>query len=88
MGCYNIMTLILNNRVKNAVQVQDVLTDSGCIIKTRLGLHDTGDNFCSNEGLIILQLTGSDEDVEKLEKKLNSVEGVKAKNIKLCSDWK
>ncbi len=87
MSCYNIMTLILNNRVKNAVQVQDVLTNSGCIIKTRLGLHDTGDDVCSNEGLIILQLKGTDEEVEKLEKELNAVEGVKAKNIKICSEW-
>ena len=86
MGCYNIMTLILNNRIKNAVKLQDVLTESGCIIKTRLGLHEAGDT-CQNEGLIILQLTGSDEEVAVLEQKLNSVEGVKAKNIQICSEW-
>ena len=86
MGCYNIMTLILNNRIKNAVKLQDVLTESGCIIKTRLGLHEAGD-ACKNEGLIILQLTGSDEEVAALEQKLNFVEGVKAKNIQICSEW-
>lgn len=86
MSCYNIMTLILNNRIKNAVKLQDVLTESGCIIKTRLGLHEAGD-ACSNEGLIILQLIGSAEEIEALEGKLNAVEGVKAQNVKICSDW-
>lgn len=86
MSCYNIMTLILNNRVKNAVKLQDVLTESGCIIKTRLGLHEAGD-ACSNEGLIILQLAGSEEEIQALEKKLNSVDGVKAKNVQICSEW-
>jgi metal-responsive CopG/Arc/MetJ family transcriptional regulator len=80
------MTLILNNRVKNAVKLQDVLTESGCIIKTRLGLHEAGDD-CSNEGLIILQLAGSEEEIQALEKKLNSVDGVKAKNVQICSEW-
>ena len=86
MSCYNIMTLILNNRIKNAVKLQDVLTESGCIIKTRLGLHEAGD-ACTNEGLIILQLAGSAEEIEALERKLNAVEGVKAQNVKICSDW-
>jgi metal-responsive CopG/Arc/MetJ family transcriptional regulator len=80
------MTLILNNRVKNAIKLQDVLTESGCIIKTRLGLHEAGD-ACSNEGLIILQLAGSEEEIQALEKKLNSVDGVKAKNVQICSEW-
>ena len=86
MSCYNVMTLILNNRVKNAVKLQDALTESGCIIKARIGLHEAGD-ACANEGLIILQLTGSDAEVGELEKKLNSVDGVKAKNAQICSEW-
>lgn len=89
MSCYNIMILLLNNRVKNAVKLQEVLTESGCMIKTRVGLHDTDVNeeACSNEGLIMLQLTGADEDIEALEKKLNALEGVKAKLNRICTDW-
>lgn len=86
MSCYNIMTLILNNRVKNAVKLQDVLTESGCIIRARIGLHEAGDT-CINEGLIILQLVGTDGEIEALEKKLNFVDGVKAKNVQICSEW-
>lgn len=86
MNCYNIMTLIVNNRIKNAVKLQDVLTEAGCIIKTRLGLHEAGD-ACTNDGLIILQLAGSGEEIKTLESKLNAVEGVKAKSIQICSEW-
>lgn len=86
MNCYNVMTMILNNRIKNAVKLQDVLTESGCMIRARIGLHEAGD-ACTNEGLIILQLTGSNEEIKGLEEKLNSVEGVKAKNVQLCSEW-
>lgn len=89
MDCYNIMILLVNNRVKNAVKLQDVLTESGCMIKMRLGLHDAdaAADVCSNDGLIILHLAGSDEDISALEKKLNSLEGVNAKNSKICKDW-
>jgi hypothetical protein len=80
------MTLILNNRIQNAVKLQDVLTESGCIIRARIGLHEAGD-ACTNEGLIILQLAGTDEEIGELEEKLNTVEGVKAKNVQICSEW-
>jgi hypothetical protein len=78
------MTLLVNNRSKNSSALQTILTDSGCIINTRLGLHEAG-NVCSEEGLIILQLTGSDDDIQKLEKNLNKIDGITAKNSKLSS---
>lgn len=86
MNCYNVMSIVLNNRVQNAIKLQDALTESGCIIKARLGLHEAGD-ACANEGLIILQLIGSEEEIERLEKRLNAVEGVNAKNTQICSKW-
>lgn len=86
MLCYNVMTLLVNNRRENAPRLQEILTDSGCIIKMRLGLHEAGD-LCSNEGLIILQLTGSKEEIQALEDRLNGLDGIKAKNNELCPDW-
>ena len=41
----------------------------------RVGLHETG-NTCSEEGLILLQLTGSKEEIGELEKQLNDMEGL------------
>lgn len=83
MACYNIMTMLVNNRRENASKLQEILTESGCLIKTRLGLHEAGD-FCSDEGLIILQLTGDKKDIIKLEDDLNTLDGVVAKNVELC----
>lgn len=84
MSCYNIMAVLINNRSKNALKMQEVLTSHGCTIKVRLGLHDAGD-FCSEEGLVILQLCGEDEQIKAMEKDLNSIEGVKARNINLSA---
>lgn len=85
MGCHNVMSVLINHRSKKAVDVQDILTKYGCIIKMRLGLHETGD-ACSEDGLIILQLEDDKSQIQALMKDLNSIEGVKAKNIELCAD--
>lgn len=74
---YNIMAIKIDERRKNSPDVQHVLSGFGCSIKVRLGLHET-ENVCSDEGLLILQLTGDTEEMKKLEKALNEMEGVKA----------
>jgi len=86
MACYNVMSVLTNKRVQNVPEMQHVLTESGCIIKTRLGIHDAGEDFCSNEGLIILHIIGSETEIALLEEKLNQIPGIKAKNSQLCSD--
>jgi hypothetical protein len=86
MDSYNVMTLLVNNRRKNVPRLQEVLTESGCIIKARLGLHEAGD-VCSNDGLIILQLDGSRKEIAELEESLNKLEGIKAKNTELIPAW-
>lgn len=86
MDSYNVMTLLVNNRRKNVPRLQEVLTESGCIIKARLGLHEAGD-VCSNDGLIILQLDGSKKEIAELEECLNKLDGIKAKNTELIPEW-
>ncbi|TYP57871.1 hypothetical protein [Thermosediminibacter litoriperuensis] len=81
MNCKTIMAILQDNRTQSAPKVQEILTKYGCNIRVRLGLHDVDEKNCSNEGLIILQLCGSDEDIQKLENELNSLERVKAKRI-------
>ena len=34
------------------------LTEYGCNIKLRVGLHETGEDFCSDDGVIMLQACG------------------------------
>ena len=43
-------------RTKHTAKVQKILSDYGCSIRTRIGLHDAGDGFCSPNGLILLEV--------------------------------
>ena len=76
-----IMGIEIKNREKAAVNVQELLTKHGCIIKTRLGLHEV-DNQCSPNGLILLEFerkeTGEHDD---LKDELNAMAGVVAKTM-------
>lgn len=85
MNEYNIMAVLINHRSKKAPTVQEVFTKHGCSIKMRLGLHEAGD-VCSEEGLVLLQLTGDKAEVKALEDDLNDIEGVKAKTMSISGD--
>jgi len=85
MSCFNVMAVVVNHRTVKAIELQEILTKYGCNIKMRLGLHET-ENVCSEDGLVILQLTGNTEDIKSLEKSLNSVTGLKAKTLEICTD--
>jgi hypothetical protein len=68
-------------RVKDSVKVQDILTKFGCSIKTRIGLHDVSDNYCSPCGLILLELTGDIKECDKLENELSKIDGLDIKKM-------
>ncbi len=76
-----LLGVLIRNRAQSAVKVQQLLTEYGCSIKTRLGLHEAGENVCAPHGLILLELTGKVEEMEKLQKELNSIPHVEAKEI-------
>ncbi|MEA3423367.1 MAG: hypothetical protein U9Q80_06215 [Bacillota bacterium] len=77
-----IVGIQVNHRSGDAVKVQEILTKYGCIIKSRLGLHDAGDG-CSDEGLILLELIERKDKVaaEYLEEEINALENVKIKRM-------
>ncbi len=75
MEC-TIMAIAINPRTKAAPTVQDILTNHGCIIKTRIGLHEAYEATCSQRGLILLHLRQDEESIEKLKSDLTSIEGV------------
>lgn len=79
---YNIMAVVVNHRSKNAAEIQKVMTKYGCQVKVRLGLHEAGD-VCSEEGLIILQLSGTEEEINNFQDELNDIDGVKAKHMEI-----
>lgn len=71
----------ITNRVKHVPSVQNVLTNFGCFIKTRLGLHETSDSSCSPNGLLIVELLGGNGKVDEFTKALTDIEGVEVKTM-------
>ena len=78
-----VMLVLLDQRKKNAVQVQKILSEWGCLIRTRLGIHEGVLENCSEEGLIILELVGDKEMHEKLAERLNALPNVVAKLVEI-----
>ena len=76
-----ILGVQIMNRTKNVIAVQKVLSEYGCNIKTRLGLHDVGDGVCASCGLLLLELYGDKVKCAELEKKLKAVPGVEVKKM-------
>ena len=76
-----IMGILIPERSKHAVEVQNLLTSFGCSIRTRLGLHDISNENEGNTGLILLDLSGDPAQWGLLEKKLQRFEGIIVKKM-------
>lgn len=71
----------VHNRAKHAGEVQQLLTDYGCNIKTRIGLHEANENFCSPNGVILIEMVGDEDKCHDLAAKLNTLQGIEAKTM-------
>jgi hypothetical protein len=78
-----ILLIMIGKRSEEAVKVQQILTAWGCIIKTRLGIHDGVLENCSDTGLLILELVGTDEQKTELARKVAVLPGVSSKLVDL-----
>ncbi|MFZ3130595.1 MAG: hypothetical protein WA125_05690 [Desulfosporosinus sp.] len=68
----------MDQRHETAIEVQNLLTQYGCFIGTRVGLHQTSTDFCSEQGLIILEfINDAEKEAQELEKALSTVNNVK-----------
>ena len=57
-----IMGIKLSQRHETAKSLQDILTRYGCIINTRLGVHEVSDQTCSEQGYILLEFSANRDD--------------------------
>ena len=57
----------LENRLEKAIEFQKIITEYGCEIRTRIGLHKSFELVCSERGIVLLEVCGS---CEKLENEL------------------
>ena len=51
-----ILGIQVSNRIEEATKLQEILTKYGCLIKTRIGLHDMGEYKCLNYGIVLIQV--------------------------------
>ncbi len=72
---FKIMLIKVGVRSENAPMVQEILTEYGDVINTRLGMRQADDN--KSTGLIILRLEPNKEnDIKELYEKLNDLHNV------------
>ncbi|MDD5597368.1 MAG: hypothetical protein PHV82_05455 [Victivallaceae bacterium] len=82
----NVLLILVDHRKDAAVNVQKTLTAWGCLIRTRLGLHQGVQDDCSEHGLIICELVGEKAQLLELQRKLELIKGVKAELVTLKFD--
>ena len=79
------MTIILgvrlDNRAQSAMEFQKTLTEFGCYIKTRIGLHGVADGICSPNGVILLDVIDENECI-KLEAALSQIAGIEIQKMR------
>ena len=78
---YKVVLIKIDHRSTEATKVQGILTEFGCSIKVRLGLHEVSKEFCANDGLVVLEVEGND--IPQMIEKLNEIEYVNAKFIEM-----
>lgn len=75
-NAYFVVGVHITDRVSHVPSVQGVLTEYGCNIKTRIGLHEVSDGFCSPNGLLLVEMVGATETVNNFVSALKAIEGV------------
>lgn len=76
-----IMAVHITDRIQHVQDMQSTFTEYGCYIKTRLGLHEASDDFCSTNGLVILELLGNLDKATEFENKLKAIDGIEVQKI-------
>ena len=71
----------ITERARNAVRVQQVLTEHGGCIKTRLGLHEPQGEQGGPNGLLLLEIVGGETKADALTAGLAAIEGVYVKRM-------
>jgi hypothetical protein len=71
----------VTDRLRHVDSVQHLLSEYGCNIKTRLGLHEVSEKFCSPNGLLILEMAGDEKKSMELADKLAAVEGIEVQKM-------
>ncbi|HNX26384.1 MAG TPA: hypothetical protein PKK48_03165 [Phycisphaerae bacterium] len=79
---HTILGVHITDRLKDALEVQRILTQHGNQVKTRLGLHEIDEAGKSGKnGLLILEMVGPDEGIRQMADKLNALDGIEVQSM-------
>ena len=81
METHIILGIHVTDRVSKAGSVQEVLTEYGCNIKTRVGLHEAAEGACSANGVIVLEMFGDEAKADEMSGRLSAIDGVEVKKM-------
>lgn len=76
-----ILGVMINDPMQGADKIQSILTKYGCVVRTRLGLHDIDDDYATETGLVLLELRGDMQECLRLENELLNIEGVEVQKM-------
>jgi hypothetical protein len=75
-----LLVVHVTDRVKKAAMVQQALTQYGDVIRTRLGLHEVGNDYSAPGAIMILDII-NDSKARQLQKALNKIKGIETKLV-------
>jgi hypothetical protein len=76
-----ILGVMINDPAKGADKIQSILTKYGCVIRTRLGMHDMDEEYASDTGLMLLELIGDMNECLRLENELLALDGLEVQKM-------
>lgn len=86
---YTVVGIHVPNRLAHATSIQKILTEYGCSIRTRLGLHAVAKDFCANSGLLLLEMYGEDAKLKEMMVKLKKLDnGIEVQQMIFQCDLK
>jgi hypothetical protein len=76
-----VLGIYVREALNDVPKMQEILTRYGCIIKTRLGLHEVIDTYAEPGGLILLELYGDKNECIRLENELLALDGLETQKL-------
>ncbi len=76
MDKHIIIGVHITDRLENAVKVQQVFTEYGGNIKTRLGLHEVTGHAPNPNGLVLLEMVGDEKRCLSIVEHLTAIKGI------------
>lgn len=78
---HTIIGIHVLNFASQSGAVQKILSEYGCCIRTRLGLHDVAENVCCPKGLILVEFIGSEAKANEMTTQLTALGGIEIQQM-------